>query len=192
MITGDHQQRSVKWSQLRPCRFLHGSIQLSNAGWKNYLVGSSISSQLFTTFYILSIGAWRQVLFLTVLHASLYLSACMHACLSIHSFLSSLAYLLSTGLIPWNFDLACLSFIIHSISFILDPFICSTRLNFIFVIYSMSEYADKNSMNSCQIHDALKIFLISSHFPFQICTLNFIFCLSHACCCLNEEKIKLN
>ena len=43
------------------------------------------------------------------------------------SFLSSLAYLLSTGLTPWNFDLACLSFIIHSISFILDPFICSTR-----------------------------------------------------------------
>ena len=25
---------------------------------------------------------------------------------------------------PWNFDLACLSFIIHSVSFILDPFIC--------------------------------------------------------------------
>ena len=48
------------------------------------------------------------------------------------SFLSSLAYLLSTGLTPWNFDLACLSFIIHSISFILDPFICSTRFNFMF------------------------------------------------------------
>ena len=43
------------------------------------------------------------------------------------SFLSSLAYLLSTGLTPWNFVLACLSFISHSISFILDPFICSTR-----------------------------------------------------------------
>ena len=28
------------------------------------------------------------------------------------------------GLTPWNFDLACLSFIIHAISFILDPFIC--------------------------------------------------------------------
>ena len=50
------------------------------------------------------------------------------------SFLSSLAYLLSTGLTPWNFDLACLSFIIYSISFILDPFICSTRFNFMFVI----------------------------------------------------------
>ena len=50
------------------------------------------------------------------------------------SFLSSLAYLLSTGLTPWNFDSACLSFIIHSISFILDPFICSTRFNFMFVI----------------------------------------------------------
>ena len=50
------------------------------------------------------------------------------------SFLSSLAYLLSTGLTPWNFDLACLSFIIHSISFILDPFICSIRFNFMFVI----------------------------------------------------------
>ena len=50
------------------------------------------------------------------------------------SFLSSLAYLLSTGLTPWNFDLACLSFIIHSISFILDPLICSTRFNFMFVI----------------------------------------------------------
>ena len=43
------------------------------------------------------------------------------------SFLSSLAYLFSSGLTPWNFDLACLSLIIHSISFILDPFICSTR-----------------------------------------------------------------
>ena len=50
------------------------------------------------------------------------------------SFLSSLAYLLSTGLTTWNFDLACLSFIIHSISFILEPFICSTRFNFMFVI----------------------------------------------------------
>ena len=47
-------------------------------------------------------------------------------------------------------------------------------------------------MNSCQLHDALKIFLISPHFPFHIFTLHFIFCLSHACCCLNEEKIKLN
>ena len=47
-------------------------------------------------------------------------------------------------------------------------------------------------MNSCQLHDALKIFLISTHFPFHIFTLHFIFCLSHACCCLNEEKIKLN
>ena len=28
-------------------------------------------------------------------------------------------------------------------------------------------------------------------FPFHIFTLHFIFCLSHACCCLNEEKIKL-
>ena len=45
------------------------------------------------------------------------------------SFLSSLAYLLSTGLTPWNFDSACLSSIILSISFILDPFICSTRFN---------------------------------------------------------------
>ena len=35
---------------------------------------------------------------------------------------------------PWNFDMVCLSFIIHSISFILDPFICSTRFNFMFVI----------------------------------------------------------
>ena len=42
------------------------------------------------------------------------------------------------------------------------------------------------------LHDALKIFLISSHFPFHIFTLYFIFCLSHACCCLNEKKIKLN
>ena len=50
------------------------------------------------------------------------------------SFLSSLAYLLSTGLTPWNFDLACLSLIIHSISFILDPFICSTRFCFMFII----------------------------------------------------------
>ena len=50
------------------------------------------------------------------------------------SFLSSLAYLLSTELTPWNFDLARLSFIFHSISFILDPFICSTRFNFMFVI----------------------------------------------------------
>ena len=49
-------------------------------------------------------------------------------------YISSLAYLLSTGLTPWNFDSACLSFIIHSISFILDPFICSTRFNFMFVI----------------------------------------------------------
>ena len=48
------------------------------------------------------------------------------------SFLSSLAYLLSTGLTPWNFDSACFSFIIHSVSFILDPFICSTRFNFMF------------------------------------------------------------
>ena len=44
-------------------------------------------------------------------------------------------------------------------------------------------------MNSCQLHDALKIFLISSHFPFHIFTLHFIFCLSNACCCLNEENI---
>ena len=54
------------------------------------------------------------------------------------SFLSSLAYFLSTGLTPWNFDLACLSFIIHSISFILDPFICSTRCYFM-LSYSVSE-----------------------------------------------------
>ena len=38
--------------------------------------------------------------------------------------LLSLASLLSTGLTPWNFDLACLSFIIHFVSFILDLFIC--------------------------------------------------------------------
>ena len=50
------------------------------------------------------------------------------------SFLSSLAYLLYTGLTPWNFDLACSSLIIHSISFILDPFICSTRFNCMFII----------------------------------------------------------
>ena len=50
------------------------------------------------------------------------------------SFLSSLAYLISTGLTPWNFDSACLSSIIHSISLIIDPFICSTRFNFMFVI----------------------------------------------------------
>ena len=48
------------------------------------------------------------------------------------SFLSSLTYLLSTGLTSWNFDLTCLPFIIHSISFILDPLICSTRFNFMF------------------------------------------------------------
>ena len=47
-------------------------------------------------------------------------------------------------------------------------------------------------MNSCQLHDALKDFHISSHFPFNIFTLHFIFYSSHACCCLNEEKIKLN
>ena len=60
------------------------------------------------------------------------------------------------------------------------------------LLFSVSEWADRNSMNSCQLHDALKIFLISSHFPFHIFTLHFIFCLSHACCCLKEEKIKLN
>ena len=52
----------------------------------------------------------------------------------ISSFLSSLAYLLSTGLTPWNFDSAFLSSISHSVSLIIDPFICSTRFNFMFVI----------------------------------------------------------
>ena len=47
-------------------------------------------------------------------------------------------------------------------------------------------------MNSWQLHDALKIFLISSHFSFHIFTLHLILCLTHACCCFNEEKIKLN
>ena len=82
------------------------------------------------------------------------------------SFLSSLAYLLSTGLTPWNFDMACLSFIIHSISFILDPFICSTRFNFMFVIAIVC----RNKLTgiswqwiSCQLHDALKILLIYHH-----------------------------
>ena len=59
------------------------------------------------------------------------------------SFLSSLAYLLSTDrgnwTDPWNFDPARLSFITLSISFILNPFICSIRFNFMFVIYSVSE-----------------------------------------------------
>ena len=41
-----------------------------------------------------------------------------------------------------------------------------------------------NSLNSSQLHDALKIFLISSHFPFHIFTLHLILCFSHACCCL--------
>ena len=40
-------------------------------------------------------------------------------------------------------------------------------------------------------YDALKIFLISYHFPFHIFTLHFIFRLSHGCYCFNEEKIKL-
>ena len=46
-------------------------------------------------------------------------------------------------------------------------------------------------LNSCQLHDAPKIFLISSHFSFHIFTPHFIFCLA---CYLNEKKkkIKLN
>ena len=100
-----------------------------------------------------------------------------------HSYRLHSLYLLSTRLTPWNFVLACLSFIIHSISFILDLFICSTRFNFMFVILcvgiSWQEFTEFLSVS----YDALKIFLISSHFPFHIFTLHFIFCLSHACCC---------
>ena len=46
-----------------------------------------------------------------------------------------------------------------------DPFICSTRFYFICCHIVCRNKADRNSMNSCQLHDALKIFLLS-HFPF--------------------------
>ena len=52
-----------------------------------------------------------------------------------------------------------------------------------------------NSLNSRQLHDALKIFLISSHFSFHIFTTPLIFCL-HAVVSmrkkLNYYSIKLN
>ena len=45
--------------------------------------------------------------------------------------------------------------------------------------YSVSEKADRNSMNSCQLHDALKIFLIAAvhhifHFTFSHFTSSFV------------------
>ena len=53
---------------------------------------------------------------------------------------------------------------------------------------SVSEWTNIKSRNSCQLHDALKISLISSYFSLHL----ILYCLSHACCCFNEVKIILN
>ena len=102
--------------------------------------------------------------------------------------LLSLASLYWTDLLELWYGL----FVIHYSFHILHPRSVSSAQLLLILCLSYSVSADKLTgipLNSCQLHDALKIFLISSHFPFHIFTLHFIFCLSHACCCLNEEKI---
>ena len=70
-----------------------------------------------------------------------------------------------------------ISFIIGFIFFILAPLICCTCYHLMLVIVCrMSKYVDINFsgswvLTSCQLHDALKIFLISSYFSFHIFTL---------------------
>ena len=98
--------------------------------------------------------------------------------------------LLSTGLTLWNFNPACSSFIMHSISFILDPFICSTRFNLLFChiecqnrlkwIYWILASFVKHLKSSSYHH----IF----HFTFSHFISSFV-CHMHVV--LNEEKIKL-
>ena len=56
----------------------------------------------------------------------------------------------------------------------------SAKLVFSFMCVTVCRNKLTYSLNSCQLHDALKIFLISSHSPFHIFTFHFIFCLSHA------------
>ena len=100
--------------------------------WQIFLLSSACTLECSTTPSSLSFS------FFSISFSSLTISSSQfHKHLKTHLFLHfypPIAYLLSSGLTPWNFDLACLSFIIHSISFILDPFICSTRFNFMFVI----------------------------------------------------------
>ena len=84
-----------------------------------------------------------------------------------------------------------MSFIIHFTSFILDPFICSTRYDLMVFIVC------RNKLTWIHwIHVSFMMHFKSSSyhhiFSFHIFTPRLIFCLSHACCCFNEEKIKLN
>ena len=85
----------------------------------------------------------------------------------------------STGTDPlelWS-GLFSISFIIHFISFILDPLISSTRYHLMLVIVCrrLSKYADINSsssrvLTSCQLHDeALNLDFLSASW----CTQNF-------------------